>query len=202
VNLVFALDSRLFIGTSALLEARVDPAQLGRTTSSQNALIISPQVKKEEKNSLTNPMIAIMAPHGKSNLQLSSKESNPENLKLTPADVLSSVGQDPSKKAIINQALKGQAKVSRSSGGGGYALSHLPQAGRLSDGEARAGGQPRTLQEDSACRRTAAHTAGGQHVQEDSRAHSPGALTNARAHRHCQTNMQRPPHHAHARGRD
>ncbi len=78
-------------------------------------------MKKEEKNSLTNPMIAIMAPHGKSNLQLSSKESNPENLKLTPADVLSSV-QDPSKKAIITDALKGHAKVStRTSSGPGAA---------------------------------------------------------------------------------
>ena len=78
--------------------------------ASRTALIVSCQVKKEEKNSLTNPMIAIMAPHGKSNLQLSSKESNPENLKLTPADVLSSV-QDPSKKAIITDALQGHAKV-------------------------------------------------------------------------------------------
>jgi hypothetical protein len=69
------------------------------------------QVKKEEKNSLTNPMIAIMAPHGKSELQLSQKESNPENLKLTPTDVLSSVGRDSAKKAIIAQALKGQDKV-------------------------------------------------------------------------------------------
>ena len=75
-------------------------------------------MKKEEKNSLTNPMIAIMAPHGKSNLQLSSKESNPENLKLTPADVLSSV-QDPSKKAIITNALKGHAKVSMITSSGG-----------------------------------------------------------------------------------
>ena len=69
------------------------------------------QVKKEEKNSLTNPMIAIMAPHGKSVLQLSQKESNPENLKLTPSEVLSSVGRDTTKKAIIAQALKGQDKV-------------------------------------------------------------------------------------------
>ena len=82
------------------------------------ALIFPSQVKKEEKNSLTNPMIAIMAPHGKSNLQLSSKESNPENLKLTPADVLSSV-QDPSKKAIITDALKGHAKVTARRGGCG-----------------------------------------------------------------------------------
>jgi hypothetical protein len=56
-------------------------------------------------------MIAIMAPHGKSALQLSRKESNPENLKLTPADVLSSVGQNDAKKEIIAQALKGQDKV-------------------------------------------------------------------------------------------
>ncbi len=69
------------------------------------------QVKKEEKDSLTNPMIAIMAPHGKSVLQLSRKESNPEGLKLTPADVLSSVGSNSAKKAIINQALKGHSKV-------------------------------------------------------------------------------------------
>ena len=69
------------------------------------------QVKKEEKNSLTNPMIAIMAPHGRSALQLSKKESNPENLKLSPADVLSSVGHNSAKKAIITEALKGHDKV-------------------------------------------------------------------------------------------